>query len=233
MGGDASAAQEVLAPLGPPLAGAANIDAGGRVFDVAAGSGNISIPAAMAGAPVVSSDLTPELRYRFIGENPVLATTLDNQFVEFARQHLTGDDPAGPKHSHPEQHFVTPENIARRELIMRSLVFAALAFAAVGCAGVANAAPAPSVQQPGPPGKPAFDPHVPNTAEGWCPGGGVGGFSGFGYCDGDRYPDGSYWHQVRGKAPFAGSILTLTCVVDPDGGPLPPLAPPGGCGGVV
>lgn len=112
---------------------------------------------------------------------------------------------------------------------MRSLVFAALACAAVVGAGIAHAAPA-SAAQPGPP---AFDPHVPNSAEGWCPGGGFGGFSGLGFCDGDRYPDGSYWHQVRVRAPFVGSILTLTCVVDPDGGPLPPLAPPGGCGGAV
>ncbi len=110
---------------------------------------------------------------------------------------------------------------------MRSLVFAVLAGAALVSAGVANADP-----PPGPPGQSVFDPHVPNTAEGWCPGGGVGGFSGFGYCDGDRYPDGSYWHQVRGKAPFAGSVLTLTCV-DDDGSAVPPLGPPSGCGGAA
>lgn len=115
---------------------------------------------------------------------------------------------------------------------MRSFVFAALACAAVVGAGVAHADPAPA-GPPGPPKPPTFDAHVPDTAEGWCPGGGFGGFSGNGYCDGDRYPDGSYWHQVRVRAPFVGSTLTLTCVVDPDGGPLPPLAPPGGCGGAA
>nr|WP_246541046.1 hypothetical protein [Mycobacterium spongiae] len=73
---------------------------------------------------------------------------------------------------------------------------------------------------------------MPNSSQGWCPGGGNGGFTGLGYCDGIRYPDGSYWHQVRFEVPFAGSQLTLTCVVD-NGSILPPLAPPGGCGGAV
>ncbi|WP_343601430.1 hypothetical protein [Mycobacterium sp.] len=114
---------------------------------------------------------------------------------------------------------------------MNGVIFAALACVAVMGAGVAHADPAPAVP-PGPSLPPTFDPHVPNTAEGWCPGGGVGGFNGFGFCDGDRYPDGSYWHQVRGNAPFAGSVLTLTCVVD-NGSPVPPPAPPGGCGGAV
>jgi SAM-dependent methyltransferase len=50
-----------LLPLGPRLVEKAGIGAGMRVLDVAAGTGNASIPAAQAGADVVASDLTPEL----------------------------------------------------------------------------------------------------------------------------------------------------------------------------
>jgi ubiquinone/menaquinone biosynthesis C-methylase UbiE len=46
--------------LGPVLVEAAGISAGDRVLDVAAGTGNVAIPAAEAGARVVASDLTPE-----------------------------------------------------------------------------------------------------------------------------------------------------------------------------
>ncbi|ORV07887.1 class I SAM-dependent methyltransferase [Mycobacterium celatum] len=64
LGDYARMAEEVMAPLGPVLVNATGIGPGVRVLDVAAGSGNISIPAAKAGATVVSSDLTPELLYR-------------------------------------------------------------------------------------------------------------------------------------------------------------------------
>jgi SAM-dependent methyltransferase len=50
-----------LLPLGPRLAEACGIRDGMRVLDVAAGTGNASIPAALAGAEVTASDLTPEL----------------------------------------------------------------------------------------------------------------------------------------------------------------------------
>jgi SAM-dependent methyltransferase len=50
-----------LTPLGPRLVEAAGIGPGQRVLDVAAGTGNASIPAAQTGAEVVASDLTPEL----------------------------------------------------------------------------------------------------------------------------------------------------------------------------
>jgi SAM-dependent methyltransferase len=53
--------EHFLLPLGPRLVEAAGIQAGDRVLDVAAGTGNASIPAAQAGASVVASDLTPEL----------------------------------------------------------------------------------------------------------------------------------------------------------------------------
>ena len=54
-------AAEVVAPLGPVLVEAAGVVAGQRVLDVAAGSGNAAVPAALRGADVVASDLTPEL----------------------------------------------------------------------------------------------------------------------------------------------------------------------------
>ena len=56
-----SMVETFLTPLGPRLVEAAGIGSGQRVLDVAAGTGNASIPAAQAGADVVASDLTPEL----------------------------------------------------------------------------------------------------------------------------------------------------------------------------
>jgi SAM-dependent methyltransferase len=50
-----------LLPLGPRLVAACGIGAGQRVLDVAAGTGNASLPAAQTGATVTASDLTPEL----------------------------------------------------------------------------------------------------------------------------------------------------------------------------
>ncbi|MGW6131402.1 class I SAM-dependent methyltransferase [Cellulomonas sp. NPDC055163] len=54
-------ASEVVAGLGPALVDALRVEPGERVLDVAAGSGNASLPAALAGARVVASDLTPAL----------------------------------------------------------------------------------------------------------------------------------------------------------------------------
>ena len=50
-----------LLPLGPRLVEACGIKEGQEVLDVAAGTGNASIPAAERGAKVTASDLTPEL----------------------------------------------------------------------------------------------------------------------------------------------------------------------------
>jgi SAM-dependent methyltransferase len=50
-----------LLPLGPTLVEACGVEREMRVLDVAAGTGNASIPAAQAGARVTASDLTPEL----------------------------------------------------------------------------------------------------------------------------------------------------------------------------
>jgi ubiquinone/menaquinone biosynthesis C-methylase UbiE len=53
-------ARELIWELGPVLVEACEISPGERVLDVAAGSGNVAIRAAEAGAQVVASDLTPE-----------------------------------------------------------------------------------------------------------------------------------------------------------------------------
>jgi SAM-dependent methyltransferase len=50
-----------LLPLGPTLVEACGIGAGTTVLDVAAGTGNASLPAAERGAKVTATDLTPEL----------------------------------------------------------------------------------------------------------------------------------------------------------------------------
>jgi ubiquinone/menaquinone biosynthesis C-methylase UbiE len=54
-------AAELIPDLGAVLVAACAVHPGDRVLDVAAGSGNAAIPAALAGASVVASDLTPEL----------------------------------------------------------------------------------------------------------------------------------------------------------------------------
>lgn len=61
LGDYASVAAGLVPDLGHVLARACDARPGARVLDVAAGSGNASIPAALAGASVVACDLTPEL----------------------------------------------------------------------------------------------------------------------------------------------------------------------------
>jgi ubiquinone/menaquinone biosynthesis C-methylase UbiE len=80
-----------LLPLGPTLVEACGITAGMRVLDVAAGTGNASIPAAMTGADVTASDLTPELfdagRRRAEAEGVELAwVEADAESLPFAEQ---------------------------------------------------------------------------------------------------------------------------------------------------
>lgn len=56
-----SVAAEIIPSLGAALVRASGVRAGHRVLDVAAGSGNAAIPAALTGASVAACDLTPEL----------------------------------------------------------------------------------------------------------------------------------------------------------------------------
>ena len=61
LGNYPAVATQLIPELGPILVEACGISAGDRVLDVGAGSGNAAIPAALTGAEVVASDLTPEL----------------------------------------------------------------------------------------------------------------------------------------------------------------------------
>jgi hypothetical protein len=78
---------------------------------------------------------------------------------------------------------------------------------------------------------PGQDPHMPNFQFGYCPGG-QGGWGDFTqWCDGQPFPDATYWHQ-QFLDPGFGPHFTLSCLVH-DGSPVPPPAPPGGCGGAA
>lgn len=57
----AALASDLIWDLGPRVVDAVDIRPGERVIDIAAGSGNVAIPAALRGASVVATDLTPEL----------------------------------------------------------------------------------------------------------------------------------------------------------------------------
>ncbi|HEX2105829.1 MAG TPA: class I SAM-dependent methyltransferase [Solirubrobacteraceae bacterium] len=79
-----------LLPLGPRLVDAAGIGAGMRVLDVAAGTGNASIPAAQRGAQVTASDLTPELLEA--GRRRAQAAGVELEWVEADAEHLPFED---------------------------------------------------------------------------------------------------------------------------------------------
>jgi SAM-dependent methyltransferase len=57
----AAVAADIIASLGPLLVEACGVEPGQRVLDIAAGTGNAAVPAALAGADVTASDLTPRL----------------------------------------------------------------------------------------------------------------------------------------------------------------------------
>ncbi|MBJ7521002.1 MAG: class I SAM-dependent methyltransferase [Solirubrobacteraceae bacterium] len=59
--GDYPSIAELVTDVGASVAREAGVRAGSEVLDVAAGTGNAAIPAALAGAQVIASDLTPEL----------------------------------------------------------------------------------------------------------------------------------------------------------------------------
>jgi len=61
LGDDDRIARDLLEPFGPTLVHACRIGPGVHVLDVAAGTGNVALAAARAGASVVASDLTPAL----------------------------------------------------------------------------------------------------------------------------------------------------------------------------
>ena len=79
-----------LLPLGPRLVEAAGIGPDMRVLDVAAGTGNASIPAAESGADVTVSDLTPELLEA--GRGRAESSGLELEWVEADAENLPFDD---------------------------------------------------------------------------------------------------------------------------------------------
>jgi SAM-dependent methyltransferase len=85
-----SMVETFLLPLGPRLVEACGIGPGMRVLDVAAGTGNASIPAAERGASVTASDLTPELLEA--GRRRAEAGGLELDWVEADAEHLPFED---------------------------------------------------------------------------------------------------------------------------------------------
>ena len=79
-----------LLPIGPRLVDACGIGPGMRVLDVAAGTGNASLPAAQRGASVTASDLTPELLEA--GRGRAEEQGLELEWVEADAEHLPFDD---------------------------------------------------------------------------------------------------------------------------------------------
>ena len=79
-----------LLPLGPRLVEACGITDGQRVLDVAAGTGNASLPAAARGARVTASDLTPDLLTE--GRRRAEAEGLELEWTEADAEHLPFDD---------------------------------------------------------------------------------------------------------------------------------------------
>ena len=79
-----------LLPLGPRLVEACRIGPGMRVLDVAAGTGNASIPAAERGASVTASDLTPELFEA--GRRRAETAGVELEWVEADAENLPFDD---------------------------------------------------------------------------------------------------------------------------------------------
>lgn len=72
--------------MGPELVAAAGVGPGQRVLDVAAGTGNATLPAAAAGADVIATDITPELLT--VGERAARAHGLDVRWQHADAQQL-------------------------------------------------------------------------------------------------------------------------------------------------
>jgi ubiquinone/menaquinone biosynthesis C-methylase UbiE len=83
-------ATEVIPELGTVIVDAADITTGQQVLDVAAGSGNASLPAAERGARVTAGDLTPELLD--VGRQRATDRGLDVTWVEADAEFLPFGD---------------------------------------------------------------------------------------------------------------------------------------------
>ncbi len=85
-----SMVETFLLPLGPRLVEACGIGPDMRVLDVAAGTGNASIPAAQSGAQVTASDLTPKLLEA--GRERADAAGVELEWVEADAENLPFED---------------------------------------------------------------------------------------------------------------------------------------------
>jgi SAM-dependent methyltransferase len=85
-----SMVETFLLPLGPRLVKASGIGPGMKVLDVAAGTGNASLPAARLGARVTASDLTPELLEA--GRERARADELELDWIEADAEALPFED---------------------------------------------------------------------------------------------------------------------------------------------
>ena len=65
------------------------------------------------------------------------------------------------------------------------------------------------------------DPHKPDMTKGYCPGG-RWGWGELAVCDGEKYPDGSYWHQWT-KTYIAGPKWYYDCVGEGQFDPRDPI----------
>jgi SAM-dependent methyltransferase len=83
-------AKQTVWDIGPVLVDACGIGPGQRVLDVAAGTGNVALRAAEAGAEVVASDLTPENLEA--GRREASALGLELEWVEADAEALPFDD---------------------------------------------------------------------------------------------------------------------------------------------
>jgi len=83
-------ATEIIPDLGPVLVQATHLGPEDHVLDVAAGSGNVAIPAAATGAHVIASDLTPELLDQGRADAEAAGVSLDWQVAD--AEHLPFDD---------------------------------------------------------------------------------------------------------------------------------------------
>ena len=95
----------------------------------------------------------------------------------------------------------------------------------LGCSAAFTFAPAVA----GVAGADPVDPHSPDMTKGFCPGG-RWGWGNLAVCDGEKYPDGSYWHQWM-KTWMVGPQFYYDCVSGDE--PMPGPPPPGGCGGAI
>jgi len=88
--GDYARIAELVTDVGERVVECSGVRAGADVLDVAAGTGNASIPAAAAGARVIATDLTPELFAA--GRRRAQRAGVDIEWIEADAENLTFED---------------------------------------------------------------------------------------------------------------------------------------------